>query len=201
MKNRLSILSLFLVFTTITLSSSVFAQAPGNGAYASPRIYIGIGTGINAAAGMLGIYIETPITQKVSFSGAAGIGSWGTKLTGTLLINTQPSGLKSTVGFGFSHASGLLDLETELEFEPQESKLTKIDLYAGQAINLVYNYSWKLGRKSKITLHTGYSINISPNNYKLKEDSEKELTSNSKNLLKALSPGGLILGCIFNFGL
>ncbi|MFT6844961.1 MAG: hypothetical protein ACJAUV_001150 [Flavobacteriales bacterium] len=205
MKNRLSITSLLLVVILTTLNTSIFAQASGDTHFETPRLYVGIGTGINAPGGGLGMYIEVPITQMVRFSGAAGYGSWGSKLTGTILFNKNPFGLKSSVGFGFSYALGNIDYNSELQFEqtgfifPTESDEAEIDLQPGQSVNLIYNYSWKIGKKSKLTLHTGLAVNITPNNYELRN--KKKLTEESKIMLRSLSPGGLIFGVVFNFGL
>lgn len=188
----------FLFFTQL-----LCAQAPGNGSYHSPTIYIGGGVGVNMPGGMIGVMFEVPVNHKISFSAAAGSGSWGTKLTGTILVNTRPTALGSSLGMGFSYASGLQNFDLEMSVKPNTTKMVTLNLHQAYAVNLNYNYAWKIGRKCKLTLHTGYSVGLSSNNFELvtEDDVKEELTDQSKLILNMMSPGGLIIGTSFMFGL
>lgn len=180
--------------------NAVNAQAPGYGSYQSPTIYIGGGVGVNMPGGMTGVMFEVPVNHKVSFSAAAGVGSWGTKLTGSILVNTRPTAVGSTVGLGFSYASGLKGFETEMMVEPNTAKMVTLNLFQAYAVNIIYNYAWKIGRKCKLTLHTGYSVGLSHDNFELVTEEER-LTNQSKRVINAMSPGGLIIGTSFMVGL
>src|SRR4051812_35469650 len=44
-----------------------------------PRIYLGVGTGINGNSGLLGINADISIIDAVSVSAGVGLSSWGNK--------------------------------------------------------------------------------------------------------------------------
>jgi hypothetical protein len=167
-----------------------------------PAAYLGLGAGINNYSGLIGIGLEMPIFPPFTIFGQAGIGTWGTKVGGGLRYYQHPDLYGSAWALGYSRASGLTDFEVELEIEnPKMNTNVLLDLEKVGTLNFDYSYNLKIGRKSKISFHVGYAFALNNgDNYVLKT-SGVQLSSTSKQTLKIMQPGGLLLGLALMFGM
>lgn len=181
--------SLFLLFS----SNSAFAQQKNN--YQPCRYYLGLGLGINDLG--LGLNVEMPI-DKISIYGHAGLGGWGYKFGGGLNFYLNNAQFGSSISIGYVVATGLDDFETDLTVEPDgETEKIQMDLNNVGTINLMYSYSWHMG-KGKFVLNAGYAIAVTDNPYVI--HSEETLDDVGKQVMEIVQPGGVIIGLRFMFG-
>ena len=186
--------SVFLIFLIL---SSNLASAQFDETVERKSVYFGVGVGINDCG--LAFSVEKTINDRFSGFASVGIGGWGYKIGfGAIFYSNQvPYG--SSFSLGYSLATGLDNFETELSTEPYDEKENvMLDLNNVGTINLIYAYNWRLGRKGKFSLYTGYAFAVTNNSYDVKS-SGTELSDESKQVLNILQPGGLILGLKFMF--
>lgn len=185
---------IIVVFTILTVNS---LTAQNYLSTEKKSVYFGIGLGINDSG--LGLGIEVPISNKFSGFVNLGIGGWGYKYGFGAIFYTNQAPYGSAFSLGYSVATGLKGFETELYTEPfDESEMVKLDLNNVGTINIIYSYSWTLGRKGKFSLYTGYAIPVTNNAYEVKSTGI-ELNEDSEQILEIMQPGGLILGLRFMF--
>lgn len=185
----------------ITITGFLFsAQAQDN--FKLKQTFFSLGTGINNNCGLLGIGLEQFVSEKVSFFGAAGIGSWGYKVTGGARLYLDGK-TGNAFGLSYSAATGLEEVEIEVDalINNTEQKVKeKFKLNPVSVINLTWMKHWQIGNKSRFNLELGYSMNMSgKNNYTSK--SGLVLTDKSKSVMDFIQPGGIIIGLGFSFGL
>jgi hypothetical protein len=164
-----------------------------------PSAFLGISTGINNMNGMLGVTGEIRLVKNVSVFGAAGIGGWGTKATaGVKYYRNFPYG--THFGMSYSGAGGLDDFKIKVETEtPGGEQEVTMDLEKAHTINMVIGYNWKLFKRSRFHLEFGYSVPLEEKPYTIK--SGEVLSEKGEAVLDFMTPGGLIVGLGFSFGL
>lgn len=176
-------------------STSAFAQYEEASVNSiSKPAFFGVGLSINDYG--LGFTVEKPILSKLSIFGNAGIGSWGAKLGAGVMYYSKPSQYGSSYSIGLCHATGVDEVEVDLEVEPYENnEKVKLKLNPTNAINIMYHYNLKVGNKSKFVFSTGYGFVLSSDNYDV--TSGERLTQVSKDVMEILEPGGFIFGVKF----
>lgn len=182
--------------------TSFFFSARAQDNFKLRQTFLGLGTGINNNCGLLGIGLEQFVTEKISLFGAAGVGSWGGKVTGGARFYLEGK-TGSAFGVSYSAATGGKDAEVEIEAMVNNTKQKvkeKFDFKQVSVINLTWLKYWQVGDKSRFNLELGYSINLSgENNYTSKTG--LQLTDQSKAVMNFLQPGGLVIGLGFSFGI
>ncbi len=167
-----------------------------------PKIYLGIGLGINNYSGILGIGCKIRVYETFFIRGGAGLSTWGWKTTGGIIYER-----KYTKGWGFglgySSCSGIKDFETELQVITQGGNLVDkkvlLDLQRASSVNLTASYNWVMRKQNKFFIEFGYAVPVETTPYKVKDDSN--LSVASKAVLDMMRPGGLIFGLGIMFGL
>jgi hypothetical protein len=162
-------------------------------------VYFNLSTGINNNAGMLGIGLEVPVVDQFSVEAGLGSGSWGRKYYFCTKYYLRPSLKGWAFGPGFSYCPGISKYTINLETVYSDSE--PVDMHLDPQTNIfvgAYN-NWRLGRRNnRIYLQLGYSVPLGPAKfYELYGD---PITDNSRNTMKLLSPGGLIVAFAFSFG-
>lgn len=168
-----------------------------------PRsLYLGVGTGINAYTGLVGVSAEFNIAKPISIVGALGIGSWGTKSSiGLRYYPHYPNQWAFTVSY--SHCSGINDVDVKFEedfIKGQDGSQTyKIDLLSINTVNISAMKHWLIGKRkvNRIHVELGYAIPTSSDRYRI----GAELTNDGKTFMQLLEPGGIMIGTGFTFGL
>ena len=163
-----------------------------------PSFYFGAGLGVNDYG--IGLKMEVPVYERITVDGNIGLGGWGLKLGGN--INFYPDNFTrgQELSLGFSTASGMNGLETDLEVEPNdETQKVTMDLYRVNTINAIYTINLKVGRTGKIGFSGGYAISLTKEAYQV--TSGVLLNDMSKQVMNIMQPGGLILGIKFVIGL
>ena len=170
---------------------------------ASSKVYLGISTGLNSDVGLFGFVGKVRLKNTFFLLAAAGIGSWGTKLS----IGAKHE-RKNTKCWGYSlsysRSSGLKDFTIELETvdsigKPPVTKEVNMDLLPAGTLNLAASYNWYFRKNKLFYLEFGYALPLVLDPYRIKDGSE--LTEESKIALRIIQPGGVLFGVGFMFGL
>jgi hypothetical protein len=193
MKKGLMIILFFAVFYSMKAQSNSYSKSDS-----LPRFYLGFGTGINSYTGMLGLSYNFRIHNKLFVQGGLGLGGWGTKVTiGLRYDMAYQKGW--SYGVGFSSCSGAKDFKENLELQSGAKQDVTLDYLRANTLNLKATYNWKLGKNSNFYLDFGYAIPLQSSPWRIKDGSV--LSSTSKSVLDLVSPGGLLFGLGFAFGL
>lgn len=193
-----------LVFTAVLLLSVWLTQFDAAAQYIDQRelprsTYIGLSLGMyDYGIGLVG---EVPFGYNYSLFGNVGLGGWGYKAGAGIMYYPSNSPFGHGFGLGYTYAGGFEGFETTLTVEPNDQEmLVALDLYGVSTLNLMYSYSWALGRSMKFALVTGYAVKLGGDTYTVKTPGV-ELTSESKMVLRIMQPGGLTLGLRMMFGI
>jgi hypothetical protein len=187
----------------VCLSFLAFGQDSETSSESETRsLYLGIGTGINAYTGLIGITAEFNVAEPISLVGALGIGSWGSKSSiGIRYYPHYPSQWAFTLSY--SHCSGIPDVDVKLEEEfvkgQDGSETYQVDMLSISTVNISAMKHWLIGKRKVNRIHVefGYAIPTSSDRYRIGAD----LTDDGKTFMQLLQPGGIIVGTGFTFGL
>lgn len=165
--------------------------------------YFGVGTGINAHYGLLGLELNVKTVEQLYVDAAVGLGSWGTKLSGGLIWMSQDKKGWS-YELSYSHSRGYSDFELDLEVEDslgkEKERAVIVDLKPASTINLIMSHHWAFRNGNRFNLKFGYALPIEDEPFELQSKSY-EFTDESKLLLSSMQPGGLLLALSFSFGM
>jgi hypothetical protein len=169
----------------------VIGLVGGVPAACAQKSYVGLATGINNYTGILGAGIQVGLTPQWSLRGGAGVGSWGTKVTGGVLFSPT-SKSKWKINAAFSSASGVDDIELDLDTDGG-NKLVLLNLNRQGLVNLSLVRFYENKKSRGFVLEFGYSFIAGPATFYTVKDGSS-LASSSIRLLNVLRPGGFTLG-------
>ena len=165
-----------------------------------PKVYIALSSGINNPAGLAGVGVDLAIDSRVSVGGGIGLSSWGTKLAleGRYYFDECNRGW--AVGGGVTTNGGLRNVVLGLETAHQGPG-TPVTLDLHRKTNLFFSgyRFFNLGRNNRFHLQLGYSQGLQRARYTVK--SGHTLTTTSDAVVRTISPGGIVLGLGFSFGI
>lgn len=191
-----------LLATLVIVSCSFAAKAQQH--YSSsnscPKVYLGLSTGINNQTGLIGLNLDVPVTEYLSLGSGVGISSWGYKtyFEGRFYFKNDCN-RGWAIGTGVTYNTGLEDFTTLMSTTTGEEDVT-FDLNPTTNVFVSGYRFFNLGRGgSRFFLQLGYSINISNNNYTIL--SYHQLDDVGRTTMRLLTPGGIIIGCGFSFGI
>ena len=196
-----------LLIALMALISAAAVSAQGKHNYRSkprsegncPKVYIGFGTGINFSTGLLGINVDVPVVGGLSLSSGAGLSTWGYKVYGEARYAFKPCNRGWAIGTGLTLNTGLSDFSSTMPTTYGERTVT-MDLQPKTNVFLCGYHFWTMGKRyNRFYLQFGYSVPLS--NYDYVITSGDVLTSEGAAAMDILSPGGLIFGIGFSFGL
>jgi hypothetical protein len=161
--------------------------------------FITLGTGINSNYGLAGIGVDFKIIEKLQGSVSGGIGSWGFKSAAELRYFYSGCMQKgSAFAFGLAYASGLPEMETELETTTEESEMVTLELGAQTNVQLSWYKAYAIKEHHRFFFQVGYSFPVSGVSYTVK--SGETLSDVSKTTMNMLAPGGVLVATGFGFG-
>jgi hypothetical protein len=161
--------------------------------------FVTLGTGINSNYGIAGIGVDFKLLDKLQGAVSGGIGSWGFKSAGELRYFYSGCMQKgSAIAAGIAYASGLPEMETELELSNEESKNVTLELGAQTNLQLSWYKSYAIKEHHRFFFQVGYSFPITGINYKV--TSGETLSDLSKTTMKMMAPGGVLVATGFGFG-
>jgi hypothetical protein len=179
------------------------------------RFFIGIGSGINAHTGYLGLSGELLIRDQMFLRGGLGFSNWGYKLSGALKVQKA---YKSSFGIalGYSYVSGiknvLFDLETDRAdignsnngiVTITEVRKVNMDLLPASVLSVAASYNWLIKKRHRIYLELSYGLKTPRSAYKPKNlefNAFERLSSKSQTTMDILQPGGVGFSFGYMFG-
>jgi hypothetical protein len=198
MKTKQTVLAAFMLFIT----GFAFAQASSENTSATPlceTTFITLGTGLNSNYGMVGLGVDFKLMNKIQGAVSGGLGSWGFKSAGELRYfysGCMQSG--SAVAAGLAYASGLPEMETEMELSNEETKNVTLELGAQTNLQLSWYKTLAIKEHHRFFVQVGYSFPVTGISYRV--TSGETLSDVSKTTMKMLAPGGVLLATGFGFG-
>ena len=215
MKKQL--LSILLIIATSQLTFGQYESPYKSESQASsvnaPNFFLGIGTGLNYKTGALGLSLAYRVAPKTLAELNMGIGGYGSKIGLGVVFNAINKSAWCP-SLSFSRASGISDLETEVEVEyngATSKTTTKINLAPMFTLTPGVQRQFVTKNGSRFILEIGFAI---PMNTATPEFSESFATVNNatvptgllkfsttqKQIFKILDPAGLSFGLCYYFG-
>jgi hypothetical protein len=173
------------------------------------KTYLGLQTGINNNNGIIGLSIEQAVAKKWTLNTGVGIGSWGYKFFAEGRYYFHANCYRNTaIGLAFTNSTGFKGLKPS----GLETNYGKVDVLIDGAFISNASFSfykfWSIGKKrsNKFYLSAGYSLRLTEINYQIANETKNkysgiQLSENSNNAIRAITPGGIILGLGFYFRL
>jgi hypothetical protein len=165
----------------------------------SPVLYATLSTGINNNTGILGFNFELPIEKYISLELGAGASSWGSKLYLGGKYYLQPRQTGWAFGTGLTYNTGISHYQQNMETIDGNGP---VELKLNAQTNLLfaaYRY-WNIGKHyNRFFLELGWSVSLNGED-KYEQVYGPPLTQKSADVMNLISPGGLIIGAGFSFG-
>ncbi len=162
------------------------------------KLFIGPSLGINNNAGFLGFNLEYGITEKVSLGAGFGLGLWGGKtfVEGKYYFNECYK--KSAIGLAITRSAGIKELVFEDDAPNGGKQEVVLNALPQTNIAVLYYYYFRMGKKHRFHLSTGYSFETSTDKFRVVGPNQPSRALN--NAMHILAPGGIIIGLGFTFG-
>ncbi len=189
----------FFLWATLNACAQVNTQEPSVAPECKSN-YITLGTGINSNYGMAGVGVDIKMLDKLQVGLSGGIGSWGFKTAGELRYfysGCMQQG--SALTAGLAYATGLPEMEIEMELSNEETKTVKLELNAQTNLQLAWYRAFKVQQNHRFFIQAGYSFPISGISYRV--ISGETLSDVSKTTVRMMAPGGIIVAVGFGFGI
>lgn len=190
-------MSLMMIHTASTLAQNT--QQASEPTQTCETTYITLGTGINSNYGIVGIGADFKLLEKVQLGLSGGLGSWGFKTAGEFRYfysGCMQQGSAFTAGVAY--ASGLPEMQTDMELANAETKTVKLKLGAQTNLQLSWYRAFKVMDHHRFFVQVGYSFPITGITYTV--TSGETLSDTSKSTMKMMAPGGIIVATGFGFG-
>lgn len=178
----------------VTLSWEIKSQSLVKNDYNPTKVYAEISTGIDNHIGIIGIGVLIPTSDYFALRCGAGLGTWGTKMSGGFKIGDRSKN-GWIYGIGYSYCPGQKDIDLTLDDEYGDQVDYNIDLFPVGSVNITFNRNWVTKGKSIFFIETGYAIPTGGSKF-YKNNDGKEFSAAGKQAMQIIRPGGII----FAFG-
>lgn len=194
---RKTLLLLLLVATTIT----TYAQR-GRRGQECPKIYLGLSTGINNTNGLLGVNLDVPVTPTFSLGAGGGLSTWGWKafFEGRYYFG-QACNRGWAIGAGLTYNTGLSQ-PLEVDQDPNSLGIppAQVTIEPVPAAFISAYRFFNIGQRgNRFYLQLGWSQRFEDKPYT--SNPFRPLTTDGETVMRILSPGGVIIGVGFSFGI
>ncbi len=170
-----------------------------------PFLSLGVGLGINNYCGLFGAGMKVNVYETFYLKGGVGIGSWGYKYSIGAGYDLKS---RNSWGFGvyYEQASGIKGFYTDLDVINNgvtTKQKVEMDLKPVGSVNLTATKTWNFKRNPHncFYIEMGLAFQVASGDmYKLK-DENVVLSDLSKSTITMMSPGGLVFGVGFLFGM
>jgi hypothetical protein len=195
-------IQILLAICLMTLKTLAQNQTPADKTDVLPpceTTFITLGTGLNSNYGIAGIGIDFKLVDKLQGSVSGGIGSWGFKSAGEMRFFYSGCMQKgSAFAVGLAYASGLPEMETEMETTTDEMEDVTLELGAQTNLQVSWYKSYAIKEHHRFFFQVGYSFPVSGVSYNVK--SGETLSDASKTAMNMIAPGGVLVATGFGFG-
>jgi hypothetical protein len=194
---------LIFLAAIVACGVNLFAQSTdqnANQATNCKNTFVTLGTGLNSNYGVIGIGADIKVLDKIQVGLSGGIGSWGFKTAGELRYfynGCMQHG--SALTAGVTYATGLPEMEIEMELSNEETKTVMLELNAQTNLQLAWYRAFKVQQNHRFFVQAGYSFPISGISYRV--ISGETLSDVSKTTVRMMAPGGIIVAVGFGFGI
>ncbi len=164
------------------------------------KVYLNLAAGFNMSTGIIGIGADVPVAEFVTVGAGLGISTWGSKYTVGAKYFFKPCQLGWGLGGGLTYNGGLPGYTADMESIYGVTQHVKLDLLPITSFYFAgYRYV-SLGKgNSRFYATLGWSVPLtSP---KFRQTDGDPISDKSKTVLNIISPGGLVGGIGFAFGL
>lgn len=190
---------LITLVIAVSASLTIASAQKGYNSSSCPKFYLGLSSGINNHSGIIGINFDVPVTTQFSLGTGAGISSWGFKAYGEGRFYFKECNRGWALGAAFTYNTGLEGFVAEMP-TTIGSVDVGMDLEPSPNIAVSAYHFFNLGRGGhRFYLQLGWSQSLVSDPYTI--TSGHTLTSDGVTAMNLLSPGGLIFGFGFSFGL
>lgn len=150
-------------------------------------------TGWNSSVGF-GPKLDYKIMDAISINSGIGYGLWGFRISnGLRYYFSFPYGMAAGIYYGYN--TGIKDFKTKLNVEQSGTTVDKDDVHLElkgvSTIDLTMLYNWKIFESSRMFFEFGYSLPFEKNGFQVK--GSDILSSQGKDTVKMMSPGGIII--------
>lgn len=169
----------------------------------APKTLLSLGSGINAHYGIFGFDVNFNVFDKVYLDAAAGLGSWGSKVSGGIIYMSQEkTGWSYELSYSYCQGAKGIDMKMQVADSAQKEsdRTVKMDLEPASTLNFFLAHHWSTKGGSRFNLKFGYAIPIEKKPYKL-ISTEYQLTELSESAMRITQPGGLLFALSYSFKL
>lgn len=188
-------LTLAILFSLVTLASFGYSRYQRE---SCPKFYLGFSTGFDNPVGLIGVNFDIPVTGRFSLGTGMGLSLWGYKTFGEARLYFKDCNRGWALGAGATYSTGIQDVPSDM---PTTIGTTEVlmDLKSATTAMLSGYRFFSLGSRHRMHLQLGWAQPINDKPWVVK--SGHILTTAGNDAMKSLSPGGLILGFGFTFGI
>lgn len=166
------------------------------------KVYLGVTTGIDNPAGVLGFTVDVPIVPSASLNAGVGLSGWGYKtyIEGRYYFKECHRGW--ALGAGLSYNTGLTGFDLEAVDASNNNINAKIDLLPVKNLFFAGYHFFNLGRGgNRFHLSLGYSYCLDgTGNYRITTQNTT-ISPDGRTVLDIIQPGGLMFGLGFTFAI
>ena len=165
-----------------------------------PLVFLSASTGLNNNTGLLGVGVDLAFASQGSFDMGIGIGTWGEKAYVGAKYYMKPCHAGWAFGGGLTYAAGDNNFKYNLETVYGNTEPVTLNLSPQMNVFIAAYKYWNIGkRNNRFYLELGWSVRILRTEFT--QTAGDPLSDNSVKTVNALSPGGLIVGTGFTFGI
>lgn len=200
---------LILLLSSLTIQAQNYQPYQKSNTEVKP-MYFGLGTGLNSLHGLVGLSMETYLSDKLTAHAGAGLGSWGYKLSlGVRVYTRRTESSASGILFAFSKATGLNKAQLTSEVVTGSgSTITVNNLLVNLSpiylAHVAYTKAWFLRNGNKINLDLGvcFQLNSGDEHYSIYDKTlGYHFSDKQDQAYKAIEPGGLFVGFGYAWGM
>lgn len=167
-----------------------------------PKAYLGVSTGLNNPAGVVGVDFEVPVDRasNLGLNAGMGVGTWGTKIYCGLEIHFKSFASGWGLMGGLLYSTGMTNFKTTLNDTYGTSSEVILDFKPVVCGFIAGRRYWSVGKNSnRIFIELGGAVPFGERT--VVQTGGRQLTDESLKRLSTLAPGGLTFGFGFSFGI
>ena len=179
-----------------TKAPKKISQAKGR----CPIVFPTTSAGLNNNAGVVGVGLDILAAPRFSVDMGAGFSTWGKKVFAGAKYYTRECHSGWAFGGGATYATGQNKYTADLQTVYGTTEPVELNLHPQvNAFIAAYKY-WNIGKRfNRVYLELGWSLRVTRTEFD--QTAGSEINTTSVKAMNVLSPGGLIIGFGFAFGI